>query len=158
MTAIVLLFIVGTLLLAGEVLLPGGIVGVLGGIALVAGCWIAFSEFGPGTGILATTGAAALVATALYLEVIWLPRTRVGRRMVVETAIDSQSQPPLANAADVVGRTAVALTTLSPSGYVSVEGKRYEAFCRSGQVSRGTSLSVVGVNNFQLIVAENKSS
>lgn len=157
MTTIVLLFIVGTLLLAGEVLLPGGIIGTLGGIALLAGCWLSFSEFGPGIGSVATAAALVLLAVMLYLELIWLPRTRVGSDMVVKSAVDGQSQPPPATAAEVVGKAAVALTTLAPSGYVSVDGRRYEAYCRSGHVTRGASLQVVGVDNFQLIVSATKT-
>lgn len=157
MTTILLLFIVGTLLLAGEVLLPGGIVGTIGGIALLAGCWLAFTEFGPGYGSLATVGALGLVALALYLELVWLPRTKVGSDMVVKSTVGGQSQPPPANEADVVGKPAVALTTLAPSGYVSVDGRRYEAYCRSGHAVRGAGLEVVGVDNFKLIVSVAKT-
>ena len=42
---------------------------------------------------------------------------------------------------------------LSPSGYIRVEGKRYEAFCQSGQAPAGTPLEVVGADNFRLIVS-----
>lgn len=157
MTLIVLLFLVGTLLLAGEVFLPGGIVGTLGGVALIAGCWLAFTDHGAGIGSLATVAALTLVALALYLELVWLPRTRVGRDLVVGATIDSQSQPMPAVAREVVGKAAVALTSLLPSGYVSVEGRRYEAYCRSGHAIRGASLQVVGVDNFRLIVTENKN-
>lgn len=157
MTAVVLLFLVGTLLLAGEVFLPGGIAGTLGAIALLGGCWLAFAEFGPGIGSVATIAALALLSLMLYLELVWLPRTRVGSDMVVKSAVDGQSQPPLADAADVVGRPAVALTTLAPSGYVSIDGRRYEAYCRSGHATRGASLEVVGVDNFKLIVSETKN-
>ncbi|MDO8540235.1 MAG: NfeD family protein [Opitutaceae bacterium] len=155
---IVLLFIVGTLLLAGEILLPGGIAGTIGGAALLAGCWLAFSTYGSSIGTVATLAACALVALTLYLELVWLPRTKMGRTMVVEATIDSRSQPPPADAAMVVGQPAVALTTLAPSGYVSVGGKQYEAYCRSGHAARGANLSVVGVDNFQLIVSEIKNS
>lgn len=157
MTAILLLFIIGTVLLAGEVFLPGGIAGVLGGIALLAGCWLAFADFGMSIGVVATLAAFGLVGLALYLELVWLPRTRVGRDLIVQSAHNTQSQPPPAIAADVVGKPAVALTTLAPSGYVSVDGKRYEAFCRSGHANRGANLAVVGMDNFQLIVSETKS-
>ena len=155
MTLIVLLFVTGALLLAAEVMLPGGIAGALGGVALAGGAVLAFMQFGPGVGTLATLGALLLLGGMLYAELIWLPRSRLGRGMIVEATIDSQSQPPLASS-DVIGRTATALTTLAPSGFVEVAGKRYEAFCRSGLVARGTALTVVGVDNFRLVVSETK--
>ncbi|MGH7945112.1 MAG: NfeD family protein [Opitutaceae bacterium] len=146
----------GALLLAAEVLLPGAIAGILGGAALLLGSVLAYSEFGVTVGSVATGAALVLVAAMLYAELVWLPRTKVGRAMVVEATIGGQSQPPPASG-EVVGQTATALTTLAPSGFVEVAGKRYEAFCRTGLVSRGTRLTVVGVDNFRLIVSENKT-
>jgi membrane-bound ClpP family serine protease len=47
---------------------------------------------------------------------------------------------------------------LSPSGYVRVDGRRYEAFCQSGQVPMGAALEIVGADNFRLIVSPAKSN
>ena len=55
--------------------------------------------------------------------------------------------------AALVGREAVAVTTLAPSGYVTIDGKRHEAFCRSGFAESGTMLKVVGKEAFRLIVS-----
>jgi membrane-bound serine protease (ClpP class) len=156
MTAIMLLFISGALLLAAEVFLPGGIAGIIGGCALALGSALAFVNYGADVGSIATFGALMLLGLMLYLELVWLPRTRFGRRLVIHASIDGASQPPPASA-DIIGKTAVALTALVPSGVVGVESKRYEAFSRSGQVARGTMLKVVGVDNFRVIVSEIKT-
>jgi membrane-bound serine protease (ClpP class) len=66
--------------------------------------------------------------------------------------VEATSQPPLADLATVLDRPAEALTTLAPSGYVLVDGRRYEAFCRSGHAPKGALLRVVGVDNFRVIV------
>jgi membrane-bound ClpP family serine protease len=157
MTAILLLFIVGALLLGAEVVLPGAIAGILGGIALLIGSALAFVEYGPTVGTLASLGALVLVAVMLYAELVWLPRTRLGRKLVVEATVGG-AQPPLALASEVVGQPATALTALVPSGFVKVSGKRYEAFCRSGHAMRGAALTVVDIDNFRLIVSENKTA
>jgi membrane-bound ClpP family serine protease len=156
MTAIVLLFITGALLLAAEVMLPGAIAGIIGGAALLFGSVLAFMEYGATVGSVATLAALLLLGLMLYLELIWLPRTKVGRAMVVQATIDSQSQPPPASN-EVIGQPATALTTLAPSGFVSVAGRRYEAFCRTGHAVRGAELKVIGLDNFRLIVSENKT-
>ena len=157
MTAIILLFITGALLLAAEVLLPGAIAGIIGGVALTVGSALAFMQYGATVGSIATFAALVLLAIMLYAELVWLPRTKVGRAMVVDATVDGQSQPPVASA-EVIGQSATALTPLSPSGFVAVAGKRYEAFNRTGMAARGAQLTVVGIDNFRLIVSENKSS
>lgn len=157
MTAMLILFLVGSVLLAAEVFLPGGIAGVLGGIALASGAGLAFSEFGVGGGALASIAALLLLGGMLYFELVWLPRTRVGRAMVVEATVSGQSQPA-PGSPELVGQPALALTALVPSGFVEIAGRRYEAFCRTGHAARGTQLTVVGLDNFRLIVSEPKSS
>jgi membrane-bound ClpP family serine protease len=157
MTAIVLLFVTGALLLAAEVALPGAVAGIAGGIALLAGSVMTFSEFGAMAGTLATLGAVLLVGLMLYVELIWLPRTRLGRALVVEATVAGQSQPPPASG-EIVGQLAQAETALVPTGYVTVAGRRYEAFCRSGHAVRGAMLTVVGVDNFRVIVSATPTS
>ena len=154
MNAILLLFLLGVLLLAAEVFMPGAVLGIFGAAAMLAGCLISFREFGAAGGALATGIALALLGLTLWLELVWLPKSRFGRKLVVQSASDATSQPPLANPGSVVGQPAEALTTLAPSGYVRVAGRRYEAFCQTGHVAKGSALRVVGLDNFRLIVAQ----
>ena len=39
-----------------------------------------------------------------------------------------------------------------------IDGKRYEAFCQSGQVPAGAELEVIGADNFRLIVSETNTN
>jgi membrane-bound ClpP family serine protease len=72
----------------------------------------------------------------------------------VQSTVDATSQPPLAEKENVVGKMAEAVTPLVPSGYVLVEGKRYEAFSQSGHAAKGALLRVTGLDNFRLIVTK----
>jgi membrane-bound serine protease (ClpP class) len=154
MNAVLLLFLAGIVLLAGEIVTPGVVLGLLGALAMFAGCGLAFARFGVATGGLATLTAVGLLGLTLYLELVWLPKTRFGRKLVVQSASDAVSQPPVAEREAVVGRNAEALTTLAPSGYVAIDGRRYEAFCQSGHAPKGAVLRVVGLDNFRLIVTK----
>jgi membrane-bound ClpP family serine protease len=152
MTVIAALFAAGILLLAVEVLVPGGVLGVAGGIFLLVGVILAFEGFGASGGALASGLALLAGATALYLELILLPRSRLAKKLSLSATVDGRSQPPLATAS-VVGRRGRAVTTLAPSGFVEVDGRRYEAFARDGHVRAGTSLEVIGLDSFRLIVS-----
>ena len=151
---IFLLFLLGVILLAGEVFVPGAILGIFGGLSMLAGCVISFRQFGAVGGMLATVVALALLGLTLYIELVWLPKTRFGRKLIVQSAVDATSQPPLADKESVTGKPAEALTALVPSGFVLVEGRRYEAFSQSGHVAKGTVLRVTGLDNFRLIVTK----
>lgn len=154
MNAIILLFLLGIVLLGFEVFVPGAVLGIMGGLAMFGGCIVAFSVFGATGGTLATVVALVILGLALYVELVLLPKTRFGKKMLVEATVAGTSQPPLAPAEAVVGKEAIALTPLTPTGYVDIAGRRYEAFSRSGQVSKGEALRVVALDNFRLIVTK----
>jgi len=151
MTAILLLFLVGTVLLVLEVFTVGSVLGILGGAAMLWGCVLAFLDYGVRGGGLAVLAGLALLGLSLYVEFGVLPKTRIGKRFFLHDAIGATSQPPVADP-EVVGKLCEAVTTLAPSGYVLLDGRRYEAVSRSGHVVAGTTLRVVAVDNFHLIV------
>ena len=153
MTLVILLFAVGILLLAVEVIVPGGILGSIGGLMMFGGCVAAFIEFGTSGGLVAVAVAVALTALALFLEFRVLPRTRLGRRAFLTSQVTGVSAAFGQDARKLIGKSAEALTMLSPSGYIRIDGQRYEAFCQSGQVPAGAMLEVVGADNFRLIVS-----
>lgn len=154
MTLVVVLFILGAILLALEILVPGGILGTVGALMMAAGVVAAFVKLGSTGGIVAMVAALLLLGLTFFLEFVWLPRSRLVNHLTMGTTIDSVSQPPLAHESAVIGHEAVALTTLAPTGFVRVDGRRYEASCRSGYAAAGEALKVVGLDAFRLIVTK----
>jgi membrane-bound ClpP family serine protease len=156
MTLIILLFALGIVFLAVEVIIPGGILGSIGALIMFGGCVAAFIKFGTNGGLIAVAVAVVCAALAFYIEFRVLPRTAIGRKAFLSKEITAVSAAFGEEARDLIGKSAKALTMLSPSGYILIDGKRYEAFCQAGQVPAGTELKVTGADNFRLIVSETK--
>lgn len=154
MNAILILFLFGIVLLFCEVFMPGAILGTIGGIAMLAGCILAFQTYGAVGGSLATFAALALLGLTLLFEFVVIPRTRLGKKLFVQSTSGTATQPPVAESASIVGQTGEAATTLAPTGYVLIEGKRYEAFSRDGHLPKGAPIRVAGLDNFRLIVTK----
>lgn len=152
MTAVIILLAIGVLLLAVELVVPGAIIGTIGALAMLAGVLVAFGEFGVRGGLLTLGGVIVVLSAVIYIELVWLPKSAIARWFSMSTTLEGQSQPPLATEDTVIGADAVAETVLSPSGYVRVAGRRYEAFCRDGYAPVGEALRVVSLDNFRLIV------
>lgn len=152
MTWIILLFALGLGLIALEVIIPGGIVGSIGALMMFIACVLSFVEFGTGGGMLAVAAAIVITSVTLYIEFRILPKTTLGRRAFLDAEITATTSNLESTTRNLVGKSAKAITMLSPSGYVTIDGQRYEAFCESGQVPAGTSLEVTGADNFRLIV------
>ncbi len=153
MTVVILLFALGIVLLVVEVIIPGGVVGSIGALLLFGGCVMSFAEFGSGGGMIAVACAVALTIAALFVELVILPRTSVGKRAFLTAEIGGKSVALGEDARALVGKSGESVTMLSPSGYVLIDGHRFEAFCRSGQIPAGTPLTVVDADSFRLIVS-----
>lgn len=152
MTLIILLFTIGLILLAAEVLVPGGILGIAGGVALFAGCVVSFIRLGASGGLIAVVIAMLAAFVVFYIQFRVLPKTRIGKRFFLKREITATSTALQDSARDLIGKAALSATVLSPSGYVTIDGKRYEAVSQSGQISPGTELEVIDANHFQLTV------
>ena len=79
MTAIIILFLAGILLLAIEVFVPGMIVGIIGGLSILAGVVTAFNLYGTGGGLIALLCGGLLLGVTLYLEFVVLPKTKLAK-------------------------------------------------------------------------------
>lgn len=154
MTLIITLFAIGLACLAFEVITPGGILGVIGGLFMLVGCVLVWSDYGAIAGLTAVLIALILAGITVYIQTHLIPKTRLGRGLFNDSAITGASQPPPAKASDVIGRECIALTTLAPTGYVLLDGKRYEARSLSGYAEKDTRLLVSSIDTFTLQVTK----
>ena len=154
MNLIVLLFALGIVLLAFEVIVPGAILGAFGLLSMLAGIVLAFADHGALGGLLALLIAVGLVGVMVLIEFVVLPKTAIGRRLFLHAAVEGSSQALPAEAAATVGSEGRTVTTLAPSGYVQIGERRYEASSQSGLLPEGTPIRVVGADNFRLIVVK----
>lgn len=153
MNSIVVLFLLGLLMLSLEIFLPGGVLGVLGGLAMIAGTVLAFMDYGVGGGALALLVGVVVAGAALVIEFLILPKTRLGRGFLLSATVTGTASDAV-DPQTVVGRECEALTVLAPSGIVLLDGGKHEAFCRDGYAERGARLTVRGNDNFRLIVSK----
>jgi len=154
MSTVIVLLILGLLLLAAEIVVPGGVLGIVGGVLLLVGVIVAFNTLDQMHAFI-VLGIALLAGVGVFvLEFTVLPRSRVAKALSMTATVRGTSQAIDPSAvAGLIGHEAVARSKLVPSGYVVVDGRQYEAWCRDGAAEPETRLRVVGVDNFRLIVS-----
>ena len=134
---IISFLVVGLVLMLLEIfVIPGiGIAGILGVIALVAGCYF---TFGYGTTIgLITTGGTILVLTVLL---IYAMRAKTWKKVALEEKVES-SAGQKASAASV-GQQGITTTRLAPMGSARIEGVLLEVKSSEGMLDAGTPVEV----------------
>jgi membrane-bound serine protease (ClpP class) len=147
---IITLFVVGFLLIAAEVFLPGLILGSIGILCLAGSVALVFANYGTAAGLAASfiVGGLALVGFVVWLFVF--PRTFIGRKIMLRS-----SQPPDRRAAEhrsLVGQTGISLTPLRPSGTARIDGKRVDVTALADFLDEGVPVEVVAADGLRVVV------
>jgi len=151
MSPILALILAALVLVFFEVILPGGVLGVLAALCIIVATWIAGAQSGAGAAALAFFAASAAVALLVYIEFKLLARTSLGRSFFLKSSVTGHSNQARAEAS-IIGKEGTALTRLNPSGKVAIDGQSYEAHSIDGYIDAGTPIRVTGQDNFKLII------
>jgi membrane-bound ClpP family serine protease len=153
MELIIALLLVGILLLASEVFLFSGLVGVIGVASLLGGIWLTFTHYGALIGLAVGTGSLVVTFAIIGLEIKMLPHTRAGRSMFNQSAVTGRAvNTGAATSVDLIGKAGKAITTFAPTGLAEIEGRQYEAASLDGLLSPGDALVVAGRDPYKLLV------
>lgn len=153
MTLIVLLLVLGLLLLGVEIFAPGGILGAIGAVAMIAGCIVAYNIFGIKGCAITTAVTLVALSVAIYVEMVILPKTALGRSLFVNDPSDHEQMSADKENSVLIGQDAVTETMLAPTGYVLIGSKRHEAMSQSGLIAQNISVKVIGSNGSRLVVS-----
>ncbi len=144
---IIALLAVGYLLLAAELFVPGGILGVLGAVAILWGCYLAFDQ-----GLAWGAGAVLLSAGVTLVSVRLFFASRTGKKLVLGDVGSKRWKSSDEALAHLVGRSGVTLSTLRPAGLAEIDGERVDVVSDSEFLDRGQRVRVVEVEGNRVVV------
>ncbi len=163
LTIAIILFLVGLALGTAEVFIPSaGLLAVLSVLAFVASIVCAFK-------VSALWGMGFVIAAPVFMAIVIvkgfniLPRTRIGKRMILGAPLDDQTAPEspdtvsIAGAggdARLVGRVGLARTELRPSGSAQIGDRRYNVVSVGDFIAQGAQVRVTEVRGNRIVVEE----
>jgi membrane-bound serine protease (ClpP class) len=138
-------------------------------ILLAIGLFVA-EVFTPAFGILTAGGITSLVIGSLVLFSHSSPAMEVNRGLIagvtiliaafiafiVGAAVRGQRRRVATGAEGLIGKVAVAKTSLSPQGTVLVDGELWKAVVDSGEVEPGEEVTITKVEGLKLLVTQRK--
>ncbi len=154
-TLAMIVFIVGMILVAIEMFIPGfGVAGGVGVLCLFLGVILTAKTLAQGL----ILSAVILVILAVLLAVLLRSATRgrLSRALILKDRTDAASGfSGTDDLRTLVGHTGTALTVLRPSGTADFNGVRLDVVTRGEFVEPGTPLEVVEVEGNRIVVREN---
>ncbi|MEC8279565.1 MAG: NfeD family protein [Verrucomicrobiota bacterium] len=151
MDTIIGLLVAAFILVFFEVILPGGILGIMAALCVILASWFAGAEYGAGIGFLTLVGSAAAIAILVYIEFTLLARTSIGSAFFLKSSVKGHSNIAPAEVS-ITGKEGISLTRLNPGGKVAIDGRLYDAHSQDGYIDADQPIQVVAQDNFKLII------
>jgi membrane-bound serine protease (ClpP class) len=151
MAEIIGLTLLALVLASFEILVPGGILGILAVVSLALASYLAYEPFGLGGSVLLFMGGGVTILVVVYFEFKLLGKTRFRNRFILSSAVTGRSESVHATE-EVINAEGVTLTAMAPTGMILINDQKFEAFSRSGFLPKNQSIRVVARDNFRLII------
>ncbi len=153
--AIVVLSLVGFLLLASEVFVPGMVLGILGSLCLAGAIAFSYVEFGPYVGTIVLVGVMAAAFVGFIVWMMVFPHTAIGRRLMLKKNLDPGEGEKDRPFQSLVGQSGRALTPLRPSGTAIINGQKVDVVAESSFIPRDTPIVVILQEGVRVVVRKN---
>lgn len=75
---------------------------------------------------------------------------------IIERVITAHHKQPSAGREEMIGRTAVVKVVLNPEGTVFLEGERWDAISKEGEIEPGEEVTVTKIEGLKLWVTKRK--
>lgn len=138
--AFFVLVMLGIVLLGFEIFVPGGLLGIIGFVALTSAIVIAFTSINTTAGIISIIGTFVIFMIYMYLWVAVFPKTRLGKRFELSENVEGSGTEDGSNLLDQIGE---AVTDLRPGGFASINGRRVDVVAASGFINVGEPIKVI---------------
>lgn len=152
MTTILLLSVIGILAVIAELVLPGGILGVIGAICLLGAVVATFVSYGATAGTIALAAVVAIGLVTLRIWMRFFHRLPFTKQLVLNETVGVDAQVP-ARAA-LVGQTGITLTELMPSGRAEIGGEKFDVVAEGAAIRRGATIVIVETRGPSVMVRE----
>jgi membrane-bound ClpP family serine protease len=142
---------VGLILILLEFYIPGAIMGILGGIAILAGIVMFASQTSSLTAIILFVIGTAVAVGLLIRFAIW---RIVHAKPDYSIYSDHDQEGYQASSYDqtAIGKTGIVIADLKPGGFIVVEGRQHPAISLSGYIPKGEHVTIVGGQEQSLMV------
>jgi membrane-bound serine protease (ClpP class) len=142
----------GFVLIAAEIFIPGGILGLIGVLALVIALAIlGFVVFGASGGLISAIGSTRRRHHFPWFVGKILPDLLFRKWFTLkEDGRDFKSFDE--HLAVLLGKTGTAYTDLRPAGTALIDDQKYDVMSESGYITRGTPIKVIHAAGNRVVV------
>ena len=152
----IVLFLIGVAFIIAELFLPGAIAGIIG-LALIVGSILLAGGNVVHMGISVLIALIVAIVGMVIIMKFFGKNLRFFNKMILTDATDTEhGYVSNVNRYELVGRIAVSMTPLRPSGTITLDGERIDAVTEGGYIDSNKAVKIIKVEGSRTVVREFK--
>ena len=151
-----ILFVIGLILVVAEFFVPGGIVGILGGVLILGSILFAGQSFVHMAYSILIAMIIAVIGMVILMKFFGKKLHMFNRLVLKDATTTEEGYVSNANRIELIGKQGMSLTPLRPAGTVAVEDERIDVVTEGGYVDAGKTVEVIKVEGSRIVVREIK--
>jgi len=150
----VIMFIIGFALIIGELFIPGGIVGVIGGALVIisllfAGESVVYMAYSILIAII-----IAVIGMVIMMKFLGKNLHFFSKLVLRDATTSDEGYVSNENRVDLLGKVGVTLTPLRPAGTVQVENERLDVVSEGSYINSNKKVAIIQVEGSRIVVRE----
>ena len=138
------------LLLLIEIIIPGGIIGIIGLICIVTGVVLGFLQSAV-LGFALSSGVLVLGVIVFNLWVKFFPKTSIGKEIFLDKDAKDWQGYEKSNK-ELLGLSGITHTALRPSGLAVINDQRVDVVTQGELIDKGEPIKVLEVEGNRIVV------
>jgi membrane-bound serine protease (ClpP class) len=148
----IILFVIGILLLAAELFLPGGLIGILG-FAAILGSFFLASENVIHMGISILIAIIISIVASIFMIKVLGRKMSIFKKIILNDSTNSeQGYVSNVNRVDLLDKQGVTLTQLRPAGKIKIEDEIIDAVSEGAFIQKDQEVKVIKVEGSRIVV------
>ncbi|MFJ7826834.1 nodulation protein NfeD [Psychrobacillus sp. NPDC096623] len=150
----VIIFIIGILLIIAEFFLPGGISGILGAAAIIVSIVLAGGDIEQMIIAVIIALSVAIVGMVIIMKFFGKGLKVLNKVILSDATTTEKGYVSNKNRVELVGKLAVTMTPLRPSGTIRIDNERIDAVSDGSFIGKDKQVKIIKVEGSRIVVRE----
>ena len=149
-----IVFAIGLILVVAEFFVPGGIVGIIGGVLIVGSLLFAGESFVHMAYSILIAMIIAVIGMVILMKLFGKKLHMFNRLVLKDATTTEEGYVSNANRVELIGKHGMSITPLRPAGTVVIEQERIDVVTEGSYVDTGKTVEVIKVEGSRIVVRE----
>lgn len=153
-----LLLVLGIALIGAEFFIPGGIIGMIGTVMVIASLLTAGADVTHMMLSIVIAGLVAIIGMVVIMKVFGKKLSMLNRLVLKDATTTEDGYVSNVNRIDLIGRIGKTETPLRPAGVVSIQDERLDVVSEGAYVDADELVEVIKVEGSRIVVRKTKEA